>query len=362
MAPKKNKELSLAEFAAEMGVSTSDPFGEDEENYLPDLDGPLGNAPGAASMNWRADSYESRGPRAEVPIPDSAPWSIRISNLPLETEREGIIEFLQEHALTPEDVRVPRANADRPSMTAFVDLASREDLVKALALSGQRCLGRSVGVSVAERRMQSNSAFGGGSFDWSERGQVMPSKFENSRFENRGFDNKFENNGRFGSRFGDRFGDAPAPSKFESSFNWGEREQPPMRQFQPREPREPRERSQFPQLDGWGEREQPPQQRRARAPEPEFDWTARVPQKETRQARPNRKFGKKEWNAGEADWSSGGAGAGIGATTGASPFGRARPVSAVPANAPETRESSKQEQARRLKSLKKSGFSILDEA
>ncbi|AMD20385.1 HDL359Cp [Eremothecium sinecaudum] len=91
--------------------------------------------------------------RVEYPVPNKPPYRARISNLPWDVSDEGILAWTEDNLEKPgcvAKVVAPKDNdSDRLIGWAFVVFNEREDLVKALRLSGCKLNDRTVYVSVA---------------------------------------------------------------------------------------------------------------------------------------------------------------------------------------------------------------------
>lgn len=326
--------MTLTELAETFGGQTP-MFGDDEAEYMPTFN--------AQSGNWKVDAFDAHPMREELPIPQTPPFSARFGNLSFEVDEERLGALLTEHSLSAESVRLPRDIEGRVRGSAFIDFATRDDLVRALSLRGTQFLGRNLDISVAERRGGPPGMMNAASFDWSVRDAPQGG----SGFSARAPQPDFEWGARDSQNPLARFSAPPRaahPSRFESDFNWGEREQQAPAQ------RAPRPRAPAPSFDNWGERDagsEPRQQRprQPRIPDNDLDWSARdsVPRASQRRSRPRFADDGKDWNARGAEKPA------------------PTPAPAPTAQQEDPREAGKQEQARRLKTLKKSGFGVLEE-
>ncbi|KNC87077.1 hypothetical protein SARC_00821 [Sphaeroforma arctica JP610] len=91
---------------------------------------------------------DDRAPREPAPIPDKAPFKIFIGNLDRDCTEQEIIEFFSGMTV----LRFHAVN-DRETMQfrgfGYVEFSTRDELVAALAMTGQQLMGRGVRIDVA---------------------------------------------------------------------------------------------------------------------------------------------------------------------------------------------------------------------
>jgi len=220
-----------------------------------------------------------RRERVEFPVPDAPPYRARLNNLPWDANEQIITEWLE--SITGENTTsklvVPRDFSDpsRLKGNAYVNFEERDQLVKALDLSGTDMNGRRVYVSVAapekEGGFGSRMRSGGDDLDWgAARGGPLPPRDD---FHGR----------RGGDREGGDF--ERRPRREEPDIDWSSaRGSLAPRGVEPRgEPRERKPRREEPEID-WssargsavprGGPRGEPRERKPKKEEPELDWGA----------------------------------------------------------------------------------------
>lgn len=249
------------------------------------------------NFNDPAFGGSERRDHVEYPVPDAPPYRARINNLPWDANEEIVTEWLEgvvgqgatSKLVVPRDFN----DSSRVKGFAFVNFEERDQLVKALELSGTEMLGRRVYVNVAAPEKEgfgrSRGGFGGDAdLDWgAARSGPLPPRDDDFRGERR--PRREDPDLDWGSARGSAAprSDRPErrPRREEPNLDWGAARTGPRGEpkgFEGHEPRgEPRERKprrEEPALD-WGSARgaaapAPRPERRPKKEEPELDWGA----------------------------------------------------------------------------------------
>ncbi|KAG0143387.1 hypothetical protein CROQUDRAFT_185427 [Cronartium quercuum f. sp. fusiforme G11] len=198
MAPKKKgTKVLLGDFLADDSMGRS---WADEMDELPTAPAPRDpNDPPAAGLggshlsrfdgnNRYGDRDQSRRggdrdmdrpPRAELPVPDKAPFNAFIGNLSWEVTNSDLEQFFgATHIIS---IRMMNDNATgKPKGYGYIEFDEREALVAALDKSGREVGGRVIRVSVAEAPKEREDRTGGA---WRREGP-LPSLDDNRRSRN----------------------------------------------------------------------------------------------------------------------------------------------------------------------------------
>lgn len=258
-----------------------------------------------------------RRERVEFPVPDAPPYRARLNNLPWDANEEIITDWLESFVGSGSTSKlvVPRDfnDSSRLKGNAYVNFAERDQLVKALDLSGTEMTGRRVFVNVAAPEKE---GFGRSrepvELDWgAARGPLPPREDTNNfrggeRGERR--PRREEPNLDWGSARGsgvpsrpERFeraggeGFERKPKREEPNMDWGAARTGPRAEPKGFEGHEPR-----------GDRE--PRERKPRREEPVLDWGAArgsgVPSRPERSERSEKFERKPKREEPELDWGS----------------------------------------------------------
>nr|CAH0111118.1 unnamed protein product [Daphnia galeata] len=196
---------------------------EDEAIYKEKL--LLPTAPRAARGS---DIDESR-------IPNNAPYTAYIANLPYDIEVEDVSKFF--HGLTVKSVRLPREGGDGGRLRGFgyAEFETRQDLVDALTMNELMIKNRKIRVDIASGADGDQEQGAGGmgrgrgrpSRNDEEREDRTPSDWRNAPREGPppGQDRGGGGGFRGGDRGGDRMEREPAGERYSASFN--PRDRPP---------------------------------------------------------------------------------------------------------------------------------------
>ncbi|KAG7890213.1 hypothetical protein KL908_004551 [Ogataea polymorpha] len=149
MPPKNKVKMDLGSFLADESFGGS---WADEEFDMNTLEVPVSGKPSGSRSGGNDRDYE----RAEYPIPDRAPYTARVSNLPRDAQEDEIQAFFADN-LRIEDPfsEIVDFYAPKDQHTgalrgfAFITFKNRKTLEEALKLSGQNLGGRVAYVSVA---------------------------------------------------------------------------------------------------------------------------------------------------------------------------------------------------------------------
>ncbi|KAG7816293.1 hypothetical protein KL942_004451 [Ogataea angusta] len=170
MPPKNKVKMDLGSFLADESFGGS---WADEEFDMNTLEVPVSGKPSGSRGGGSDRDYE----RAEYPIPDRAPYTARVSNLPRDAQEDEIQAFFADN-LRIEDPfdEIVDFYAPKDQHTgalrgfAFITFKNRRTLEEALKLSGQNLGGRVAYVSVAAPTKEPFGGRGGrqlrGDVDW----------------------------------------------------------------------------------------------------------------------------------------------------------------------------------------------------
>lgn len=104
----------------------------------------------------RRDAYP---PREQLPLPTEPPYTAHIGNMSFDTTEGEVSNFFQE--CQPTKVRIVEDKVDRkPKGFGYVEFATLDGLKKALSYAGSNLAGRTIKVSVADPRKQTECIHG----------------------------------------------------------------------------------------------------------------------------------------------------------------------------------------------------------
>lgn len=103
------------------------------------------------ALNPDIHHYIGYSVREELPLPDKPPFTVHLGNLSFDATSGDVQEFFNGCDCT--NVRIIEDKVEmKPKGFGYAEFASREGLIKALALSGSQFQGRNIRISVADPR------------------------------------------------------------------------------------------------------------------------------------------------------------------------------------------------------------------
>lgn len=97
------------------------------------------------------EMYTGYSVREELPLPDKPPYTVHLGNLSFDATNGDVTDFFADCEVT--NVRIIEDKLEmKPKGFGYAEFASREGLIKALALNGSQFQGRSIRISVADPR------------------------------------------------------------------------------------------------------------------------------------------------------------------------------------------------------------------